>query len=146
METIGERLRRLRATQNITAQQLADQVGVTRAHITQIENNRKGLSMELIQALEGATGVSADWLLFGKGEMCPRDSAPASASAQDFEEFTRWLAGRHPDIVLHLRSIVRNRDALTEKDRQALMDLISIAMGQAHESIRRRVKDGPEDL
>ena len=146
--SIGHRLKDLRAAQNLTAQQLADMMGVSRPHITQVENGRRGLSVDLVQALEEATGVNTNWLLLGKGDMFSKDTSSAtSASTQDLDEFMRLLAGRHPDVVLHLRSIIRGQNALTEKDRRALLDLISIAMEQASDAIRSRVKDvDPEGI
>ena len=146
--SIGHRLKDLRAAQNLTAQQLADMMGVSRPHITQVENGRRGLSVDLVQALEEATGVNTNWLLLGKGDMFSRDTSSAtSASTQDLDEFMRLLAGRHPDVVLHLRSIIRGQNALTEKDRRALLDLISIAMEQASDAIKSRVKDvDPEGI
>mgnify|MGYP000977021931 FL=1 len=146
--SIGHRLKDLRAAQNLTAQQLADMMGVSRPHITQVENGRRGLSVDLVQALEEATGVNTNWLLLGKGDMFSRDTSSAtSASTQDLDEFMRLLAGRHPDVVLHLRSIIRGQNALTEKDRRALLDLISIAMEQASDAIKARVKDvDPEGI
>jgi len=123
-------------------------MGVSRPHITQVENGRRGLSVDLVQALEEATGVNTNWLLLGKGDMFSRDTSSAtSASTQDLDEFMRLLAGRHPDVVLHLRSIIRGQNALTEKDRRALLDLISIAMEQASDAIKSRVKDvDPEGI
>ncbi|OPZ61816.1 MAG: HTH-type transcriptional regulator Xre [Synergistetes bacterium ADurb.Bin520] len=146
--SIGHRLKDLRAAQNLTAQQLADMMGVSRPHITQVENGRRGLSVDLVQALEEATGVNTNWLLLGKGDMFSKDTSSAtSASTQDLDEFMRLLAGRHPDVVLHLRSIIRGQNALTEKDRRALLDLISIAMEQASDAIKSRVKDvDPEGI
>lgn len=146
--SIGHRLKDLRAAQNLTAQQLADMMGVSRPHITQVENGRRGLSVDLVQALEEATGVNTNWLLLGKGDMFSKDTSSAtSASTQDLDEFMRLLAGRHPDVVLHLRSIIRGQNALTEKDRRALLDLISIAMEQASDAIKARVKDvDPEGI
>ena len=146
--SIGHRLKDLRAAQNLTAQQLADMMGVSRPHITQVENGRRGLSVDVVQALEEATGVNTNWLLLGKGDMFSRDTSSAtSASTQDLDEFMRLLAGRHPDVVLHLRSIIRGQNALTEKDRRALLDLISIAMEQASDAIKSRVKDvDPEGI
>jgi len=146
--SIGHRLKDLRAAQNLTAQQLADMMGVSRPHITQVENGRRGLSVDLVQALEEATGVNTNWLLLGKGDMFSRDTSSAtSASTQDLDEFMRLLAGRHPDVVLHLRSIIRGQNALTEKDRRALLDLISIAIEQASDAIKARVKDvDPEGI
>ena len=146
--SIGHRLKDLRAAQNLTAQQLADMMGVSRPHITQVENGRRGLSVDLVQALEEATGVNTNWLLLGKGDMFSKDTSSAtSASTQDLDEFMRLLAGRHPDVVLHLRSIIRGQNALTEKDRRASSDLISIAMEQASDAIKSRVKDvDPEGI
>jgi hypothetical protein len=57
----------------------------------------------------------------------------------DFETFIRWVAATHPDIVLHLRSILQNRDKLTERDKRFLMDSIAIAVGRTDDTIRERM-------
>ena len=143
METAGQRIKHLRMSRHMTGQQLADMLGVSRPHITQIEGGKKGVSADLLRALEQTTGVSADWILFGRGEMYLRDTEEeaSSASTQDLDEFMRLLAGRHPDIVLHLRNIIKNQQTLTDRDRRALADLIFIAIEQASDTIKNRVTD-----
>jgi len=140
---IGDRIRDLRHAKGLTGQQLADMLGVSRPHITQVEGGKRGVSVELIQELAQLTGVNANWVLTGEGEMYLKDTkeATSSASTQDLDEFMRLLAGRHPDIVLHLRNIIKNQQTLTDRDRRALADLIFIAMEQASDTIKNRVTD-----
>lgn len=59
-EGIGLRVARIRATADITQQQLADRVGVTKAYISLIENGHRAVTKrQLLDDLASALGVSA---------------------------------------------------------------------------------------
>ena len=47
--TLGERLRRLRQEAAYSQQNLADALGVTKTHISQVERDRSGISIELVE-------------------------------------------------------------------------------------------------
>jgi transcriptional regulator with XRE-family HTH domain len=58
MVTIGSRLRRLRQERSITQSQLAKLIGVRQSHISKIENNRSSVSIETLEKIANALGVS----------------------------------------------------------------------------------------
>jgi transcriptional regulator with XRE-family HTH domain len=49
--SIGENVKKFRENKNLTQEQLAEQLGVDRSHITKVENNIKNPSIPLIQAM-----------------------------------------------------------------------------------------------
>ncbi|MDP9474222.1 MAG: helix-turn-helix domain-containing protein [Actinomycetota bacterium] len=61
--TIGERLRRRRVETNTTQAQLADEVGVLRTSVTNIEAGRQKLPLHLLYKLCAALDVEVSYVL-----------------------------------------------------------------------------------
>ncbi|PNY79801.1 helix-turn-helix transcriptional regulator [Deinococcus koreensis] len=57
---IGNDLRALRLRQNVTQQQLADQIGVTRQTVNAIEGNRYSPSLEVAFRIARALGAGVE--------------------------------------------------------------------------------------
>ena len=57
-EEIGAKLRRLREARRLTLRQLADQVGCTGAHLSQIENGHASPSIATLKRIAAALGVN----------------------------------------------------------------------------------------
>ena len=68
----GSKLRALRQEKELTQQQLADRLGVTKATISAYETNAKYPSVEVLIALATFFDVSADYLL-GLSEQRPAE-------------------------------------------------------------------------
>lgn len=66
METIGERIKYLRTTKNVSLQELADVIGKSKSNIHGYENNSYEPSAQTIIALCKFFDISSDWLLLGK--------------------------------------------------------------------------------
>lgn len=66
METIGERIRYLRTSKNMSLQELADVIGKSKSNIHGYENNSYEPSAQTIIALCKFFNISSDWLLLGK--------------------------------------------------------------------------------
>lgn len=58
---IGEQIRELRRLKRMTLQQLADAVGVSVSHISQIERNRAKLPIGTLRSICDALGVHINW-------------------------------------------------------------------------------------
>ena len=79
MTPFGQKLRELRAEQNLTQQQLAQQIGVTPAYLSALEHGHRGRpSFYLIQRIIGVLGVIWD----------------------EAEELTRLARLSHPKITI----------------------------------------------
>lgn len=65
MVAIGVRLRRLRQEKSLTQSQLAKLTGVRQSHISKIENNRSSVSIETLEKIANALGVSPGRLIDG---------------------------------------------------------------------------------
>jgi transcriptional regulator with XRE-family HTH domain len=63
IENLGERLRNLRTSQNITQTDLAKRIGVTNALISAIEKGERSPSLETLIKLASQFKVSTDYIL-----------------------------------------------------------------------------------
>ena len=66
METIGERVKRIRISKGLQQKDLAALMDINRLTITKIENGNHQGNFELIKKLSEALEVSADYILTGK--------------------------------------------------------------------------------
>lgn len=66
MKEIGLRIKTIRKEKHITAEKLAELVGVSVQTISNIENGRKGVSLQVFLKICKALEISSDYLLFGK--------------------------------------------------------------------------------
>ena len=62
--TVGKRLRELRGINTLS--EFSEKLGVKAANISNIENGRSGLSIELALKITEVCGVSLEWLLRGE--------------------------------------------------------------------------------
>lgn len=69
MESIGERVRKVRLDKDLTQEMFADMLDVKRAIISANEIGSKPISQRTIKAICREFGVNETWLLTGEGEM-----------------------------------------------------------------------------
>ncbi len=74
---LGRRVRGLRAAKGLTQGQLADAVEVTQATLSRVERGQVGVSLEVLERLAIALGVSVARLLDFDGEFSARDPVAA---------------------------------------------------------------------
>lgn len=65
----NEKIKEIRKSLNITQQEMADSIGVSKQYFSKVENGLTQLSKEKITKLCNCYGVSLDWLLSDKGGM-----------------------------------------------------------------------------
>ena len=63
---IGERLREIRENMNMTREEFSKKIDITDSFLGQIERGERSLSVKTLKKVVKYTGVSADYLLFGK--------------------------------------------------------------------------------
>lgn len=72
METMGERIRRLRGAKNLTQDQLARQVGVTKSAVSQWEDDStKNIKLTTFLALVEVLGTDVAYLIYGDSRSPP---------------------------------------------------------------------------
>jgi len=80
METLAERINRLRATRHMSQRALAERIGVTHASVIRIENGEHKPRADSLHPMARALGVSTDYLLTGRD--APQHAALISAIRQ----------------------------------------------------------------
>lgn len=70
----NEKIKAIRKSLNITQQEMADSIGVSKQYFSKVENGLTQLSKEKITKLCNCYGVSLDWLLSDKGGMFIREN------------------------------------------------------------------------
>ena len=63
---IGERLRTVRENMHMTREKFSEKIDITDSFLGQIERGERALSAKTLKKVVKYTGVSADFLLFGK--------------------------------------------------------------------------------
>lgn len=63
---IGERLRSIRESMHMTREEFSEKIDITDSFLGQIERGERALSAKTLKKVVKYTGVSADFLLFGK--------------------------------------------------------------------------------
>ena len=63
---IGERLRAIRENMHMTREEFSEKIDITDSFLGQIERGERSLSVKTLKKVVKYTGVSADYLLFGK--------------------------------------------------------------------------------
>lgn len=61
---IGQRIRKIRKANNLSQEQLAEEVGISATHMSHIETGNTKLSLQVLVALASTLSVQTDELLF----------------------------------------------------------------------------------
>lgn len=104
--SLGERLTELRAERRVSAQEVADAVGVSRTYLSGIENDHDKPGRDTLVALANYYAVSLDWLTTGEGERRP----PSLRAARLFAMFEA-LPEADQDLVFNLCESLSRRSA-----------------------------------
>ena len=68
-QEMGDRLRAIRKSLRLEQTELAKDMGVSQAIISQYEKGMTEISLSVLEYLKKKHGVSSDWVIFGSGEM-----------------------------------------------------------------------------
>ncbi len=84
METMGERLKRLRVARGLTQPELAKLVGVTKSAISQWEDgSTKNLKLSILARVLDALGTDLQYLVWGENR-APNGPAPSNRPRRRF--------------------------------------------------------------
>lgn len=76
MMTDGERIKLIRKTLNLTQEAFGEPIGITKGHISDVEKNKKKLSMAAIELLKIRYAVNESWWEKGVGEILKEKIEP----------------------------------------------------------------------
>lgn len=66
--SIGENVKAIRKEKKLTQSELAEEMGISRSYLSDIENNRKNPSIKTLTSLANKLDVSVVYLMTGKKE------------------------------------------------------------------------------
>ncbi len=66
MATTGDRIREIREARGLTQDQLAEQAGISKGFLSDVENNKRNISSENLLKIANVLGASIDYLLRGE--------------------------------------------------------------------------------
>lgn len=70
-DTVGQRLRLARENKHMQSKELAEKAGLSTGFISDIENNRRGMTVASLLALSTALDVTVEWIVRGRTTVLP---------------------------------------------------------------------------
>lgn len=110
MPTVGERIREIRLDLNLNQDQLADQAGLSKGFLSDIENNKRNIGSESLLKLANVLGASVDYLLRGEVSelVTPQPTVIPPELSQAAEELELSYAATVELLEAH-RSVIARR-------------------------------------
>lgn len=68
MATVGERIKEVRESKGWTQEKLADESGISKSFLSEVENKGKNIGLELLLDVAHALGASVQYLATGEGD------------------------------------------------------------------------------
>ena len=76
LDTVGQRINHIRSEKGLTLEKLANQSGLSKSFLWEVERDRSGISGRRLLQVANALGASLDYLL--RGEPTPKEYEPQS--------------------------------------------------------------------
>ena len=117
METVGRRLQHVRNQKGLTLEQLADQAGISKSFLWEVEHDRSGITGHRLLRVADALGASLDFLL--RGEPAPLAYEPPTVEIpHELSEVAEELGLTYRQTLAMLdieRSILARRSSKTRE-------------------------------
>lgn len=108
-ETLSERLFRLRNENNLTQEQAAEAVGISRVALTRYENGQRMPKMNIVDSLAKIYGVSIDYLM-GREETTEQSlSAPDPTTSEGLELLSRLNEDQLDRAIEYMRFLLSQK-------------------------------------
>lgn len=101
-DALGKRIRETRKKHKMSQEKLAERIGVSIPHLSNIENGKTKFSLQVLIDLANALDVTPDVLLLDQV------NAEGKAQSMIFEEIDRELVGCTPAQITMIEDVVRN--------------------------------------
>lgn len=72
MATTGDRIKEVRESMRMTQDELADKAGLSKGFVSDVENNKRGISAENLLRIADALGATLDYLAKGETQTSQR--------------------------------------------------------------------------
>lgn len=115
---IGQRVRDIRKTLKLTQENLAKQLAISTAQVSEVENGTHPPGYFFLKNIAGEFNVNLDYILFGKDHMFKKSNVPALnpeeclvVKKEIIQKF-QWYLYRSPTVqhlvLAHFNSIMRS--------------------------------------
>lgn len=122
----NEKIKQIRKSLNLTQQEIADSIGVSKQYFSRVENGITELSKEKATMLCNNYGISLDWLLCDKGGMFINDNTITNNLLNDPDNiqgvssilgaFSTYLEAVFPIIESeHPKALIRDKIRATQE-------------------------------
>lgn len=134
-EEVGKRIKTARKALHLQQKDLADALGISASHLSEIESGKANGSTELHLRLSDLYNISTEYIFHGRGEMFYDDDGKLTEEPFDFKSDVDNL----PDLLWLLK--------YSGYVRVAVMTFVSKLLLNEEEEIKRSIKKtkpGPE--
>jgi transcriptional regulator with XRE-family HTH domain len=116
IESLGSRIAALRDTRGWTQKQLADRAGISVTFLSEVENNKRKVSAELLLRIAGSLGTTLDYLMVGRTPhelmsrqdetltIPPELAAAADEAGWSYKDTVALLQGQQAVVARRTRS------------------------------------------
>ena len=132
---LGERLRKIRKSFDLTQQELADRIGSKRNTVATYEMGRTHPSAAIITLICREFNINENWLRYGTGEMFKEES---TLSLDDYA-----TAHHLTDIEIKILRLYMEMDEATRKD---LLNMLKKALAPEEDSAYGNAPKDPQEL
>ncbi len=87
------RVKEIRKVLGMDRDKFAESLAISLSHLTNVENGKRAITVDLLNMLYLVYGVSADYVLFGKGEMFldPKEESKEIYAMTDAQKMSQML-------------------------------------------------------
>lgn len=104
----GERIRFVRKNHKMTQEALANTLGISRTHISKIENNQDSPSERLLRQISSTFRINYDWLTTGNGDVHYDSNKNSITLDQCFSLLQQYSKKHSPQNVEAIATIIMN--------------------------------------
>lgn len=137
METINERVKKIRKRQNLTLEKFAEPLGVKKNAISRIETSKSNVTEQMLLAICREYSINEHWLRTGEGEMINRLSHD--------EELARVVASVLAGTDDFTKSVYLHLGKAPQEVRNMLMKFVEDVYNDLHKSEQPIADETPEE-
>ncbi len=131
MNTIGQRIKFLRESLNLSQQEVADKTGISRGNISNYEKDRVSPAADTIIALCAYFDISSDWLLTGRERGTNGNNVENIVDALESKGSYIKVSGEEGQII----RMYRNFPA---EDKEFVINMIRFKHGQIKNGLQKQ--------
>lgn len=110
MASVGDRIREIREARRMTQDQLAEQSGISKGFLSDVENNKRNVSSDNLLRVANVLGASLDYLLRGaSSELAARGPVTIPPELADAAEKLNLSYTQTVELLDAHRSVIARR-------------------------------------